>query len=39
MNVNTKNLASITEANQNLFHDARMVDEYVTAVCLVGVVL
>ena len=27
MNVNTENLVSITEANQNFSHVARMVDE------------
>lgn len=34
MNVNTKNLVSITEANQNFSRVARLVDENGTAVIL-----
>ena len=34
MTVNTKNLVSITEANQNFSHVARLVDEHGAAVIL-----
>lgn len=34
MTINTKNIVSITEANQNFFRVARLVDENGTAVIL-----